>query len=67
MNNEIKKHICKSQKTAHAQKSSRLFPPIKKQLTTFTNTPAQTKNSEQACLGLLHKKESGTISQKKSD
>lgn len=52
---------------AHAQKSSRLFPPIKKQLTTFTNTPAQTKNSEQAYLGLLDKKESGTISQKKSD
>ncbi|EMF0221914.1 hypothetical protein D0327_RS06930 [Enterococcus hirae] len=42
-------------------------PPIKKQLTTFTNTPAQTKNSEQAYLGLLDKKESGTISQKKSD
>ncbi len=39
-------------------------PPIKKQLTTFTNTPAQTKNSEQAYLGLLDKKRVGQLVRK---
>ncbi len=38
--------------------------PIKKQLTTFTNTPAQTKNSEQAYLGLLDKKRVGQLVRK---